>query len=226
MDTDKIKKRAGLVAQLLFSLSLFSFSCTDDETLYVSKNFDWPVEITPVKEAYKVGDTLKIAILIPKIMFDRENTVQYLFEDFGFDALLSIRELKNRSKDIVDQPGANNKVRIINEVGEIVPLSAAGSELLMNYDGSRYRLTNKLILLNKGVFNFIFSISEITGKAKLINPPAGYKNIVAGVAPSFFLVNSGIPSNYHLFPKYTTTEFDTSEGSETGGRSFFPFVVE
>ena len=226
MGTNNSIKKAGLVAQLLFSLSLFSFSCTDDETLYISKNFDWPVEITPVKEAYKVGDTLKIDILIPKIMFDRENTVQYLFEDFDFDALLSIRELKNRSKDIVDQPGANNKVRIINEVGEIVPLSAAGSELLMNYDDSRYRLTSKLILLNKGVFNFIFSISEITGKAKLINPPAGYKKINVGVAPSFFLVNSGIPSNYHLFPKYTTTEFDTSEGSETAGRSFFPFVVE
>jgi hypothetical protein len=148
MGTDKIKKRAGLVAQLLFSISLFSFSCTDDETLYISKDFDWPVEITPVKEAYKVGDTLKIDILIPKIMFDRENTVQYLFEDFDFDALLSIRELKNRSKDIADQPGANNKVRIINEVGEIVPFSAAGSELLINYDDSRYRLTSSVIRVN------------------------------------------------------------------------------
>jgi hypothetical protein len=194
--------------------------------LYISKDFDWPVEITPVKEAYKVGDTLKIDILIPKIMFDRENTVQYLFEDFDFDALLSIRELKNRAKSIADQPGANNKVRIINEVGEIVPFSAAGSELLMNYDDSRYRLTSKLILLNKGVFNFIFSISEITGKAKLINPPAGYKKIIVGIAPSFFLVNSGIPSNYHLFPKYTASEFVTSDSSDTKGRSFFPFVVE
>lgn len=67
---------------------------------------------------------------------------------------------------------------------------------------------------------------EITGTAELINPPAGYKNIIAGVAPSFFLVNSGIPFNYHLFPKYTASEFETSEGSDTKGRSFFPFVVE
>jgi hypothetical protein len=225
MGTNKIKKRAGLFAQLLFSLSLFSFSCTDDETLYLSKEFSLPVEVTPVKEAYKVGDTLKISILIPKLMSDRENTVQYLFEDFDFDPLLSIRELKNRTKDIADQPGANNKVRVINEIGEIVPFSAAGSELLINYDGSRYRLTSKLILLNKGVFNFMFT-GEITGTAELINPPAGYKNIIAGVAPSFFLVNSGIPFNYHLFPKYTASEFDTSEGSDTRGRSFFPFVVE
>lgn len=85
--------------------------------MYLSKEFDWPVEITPVKEAYKVRDTLKIDILIPKIMFDRENTVQNLFEDFDFDSILSIRELNNRTKDIADQPGANSKDRIINEVG-------------------------------------------------------------------------------------------------------------
>ena len=226
MGTRNIKKRAGLIAQLLFSFSLFSFSCTDVETLYLSKEFDWPVQISPVRQAYKLGDTIKIDILIPKIMFDRENTVQYLFKDFDFDALLSIRELNNKTKDIADQPGANSKVRIINEVGEIAPFSAAGSELLLNYDGSHYRLTSKLILINKGVFNLMFSTGEITGTAELINPPAGYKKIIPGVAPSSFLVNSGIPFNYHLFPKYTASEFDTSDKADTKGRSFFPFVVE
>jgi len=226
MGTDKIKKRAGLVAQLLFSLSLFSFSCTDDETLYISKDFDWPVEITPVKEAYKVRDTLKIDILIPKIMFDRENTVQYLFENVKFNGLLSIVELKNKTNGLANQPGATNKFKIINEMGEIVPFSTLGSESFMNYDGSRYRLTSKLILLNKGVFNLAFTTNLIVKNAKLINPPAGYKKIIVGVAPSFFLVNSGIPFNYHLFPKYTASEFDTSEGSDSKGRSFFPFVVE
>ncbi len=226
MGTRIIKKRAGLIAQLLFSFTLFSFSCTDDDTLYMSKEFQWPVEVTPKKEVFKVGDTLKIEILIPEIMYDRQNTVQYLFEDFDFDPFLSIRELRDKSKDLADQPGATNKVRILNEEGEIVPFSAAGSKLFLNYNGLEYKLSSKLILLNEGIFNLLFSTGKITGTAKLINPPLGYKKIISGIGPSFFWVNSGIEINNHLISKYTASNFDLSDSSNSRSRSFFAFRVE
>jgi hypothetical protein len=82
-----------------------------------------------------------------------------------------------------------------------------------------------MILRKSGVFNISF-LNDYSETAIAVNTPPGYKNIVAGVSPSFTLVNSGIPFNYHLFQKYTTTEYDTSDSSDTKGRSFSPFVVE
>lgn len=224
MGTRKIKKRAGLVAQLLFSFTLFSFSRTDDDTLYMSKEFNLPVKITPANEVFKVGDTLKIEILIPEIMYDRQNTVQYLFKDFDFDPFLSIRELNDKSKDLVYQPGANEKVRILNEEGEIVPFSAAGSKLFLSYNGLEYKLSSKLILLNKGIFNLLFSTGKITGTAKLINPPPGYKKIISGVGPSYFLVNSGIDINQYLISENTNTNLGLPDSIDWA-RPFFSFRV-
>lgn len=225
MGTKNIKKGVGLAAQLLFSFTLFSFSCTDDDTLYMSKEFKLPVKITPANEVFKVGDTLKIEILIPKIIYDRQNTVQYLFEDFDFDPFLSIRELKDKSKDLADQPGATNKVRILNDEGEIVPFSAAGSKLFLNYNGSEYKLSSKLILLNEGIYNLSFSVGKIIGTAKLINPPLGYKKIISGVGPSYFFVNSGIEINNHLISQNTASKFDLPDSIDWA-RPFFAFRVE
>lgn len=224
MGTKNIKKGVGLAAQLLFSFTLFSFSCTDDDTLYLSKEFNLPVIITPANEIFKVGDTLKIEILIPKIMYDRENSVQYLFEDFDFDPFLSIRELKDKSKDLADQPGANEKVRILNEEGEIVPFSEAGSKLFLNFNGSEYKLSSKLILLNEGIYNLSFSTGKITGTAKLINPPPGYKKIISGVGTSYFLVNSGLEINNHLISQNTASNFDLPDSIDWA-RPFFAFRV-
>jgi len=225
MATNNSIKKVGLFAQLLFSLSLFSFSCTDDDTLYLSKEFQLPVEVTPKKEIFKVGDTLKIEIIIPKIMYDRENTVQYLFDDFDFDPFLSIRELKDKSEGLVYQPGANGKVRILNEIGEIVPFSAAGSKLFLNYNESEYKLSSKLILLNKGIYNLLFSTGKITGAAKLINPPPGYKKIISGVGPSYFLVNSGIDINQYLIIENTNTNLGLPDSIDWA-RPFFAFRVQ
>jgi|AntRauMFilla1563_2_1112583.scaffolds.fasta_scaffold07238_1 hypothetical protein len=224
MGTDKIKKRAGLVAQLLFSLSLFSFSCTDDETLYLSKEFSLPVEVTPVKEAYKVGDTLKISILIPKLMSDRENTVQYLFEDYDFDAFLGIRELKDKSKTVTEQPGANNKIIILNKIGEIKPFSQAGNKIFLSFNGTEYKLSSIIIPLEPGIYNLVFSTGLKLKNAELINPPSNYEKIVAGVGPTFFSVNRGIDINQNLITTYTSTKLDLPDSIDWA-KPIFSFQV-
>lgn len=57
----------------------------------------------------------------------------------------------------------------------------------------------------------IFSIREISGTIALIDPPSGYKKIVAGVGPSSFFVNSGTDFNNNLISEYTSSKFDLSD---------------
>ena len=224
MGTNRIKIKAGLIAQFCFSLSLFLFSCTPDETLYLSKEFILPVEITPTKEAYKVGDTLKIDILIPKIIYDRENTVQYLFEDYDFDPLLGIRELKDKSKTLIDQPGANDKFKLFNKTGEIRPFSQAGNKIFLYVTGTEYILSSSVVLLHPGIYNFIFSTGLRLRNAELINPPSDYAKIIAGVGPTYFMVNHGIDINQNLLTNNTTTTFDLPDSIDWA-KPVFSFEV-
>lgn len=62
MVTNYFKPAAGLSALLLVILTVSSFSCGDNDTLYMSKEFNLPVEVTPKKETFKVGDTLNIEL--------------------------------------------------------------------------------------------------------------------------------------------------------------------
>ncbi|MFL0685031.1 MAG: hypothetical protein ACJLTB_17760 [Algoriphagus aquaeductus] len=210
--------------RLIVFLPFVLFSCDEDDTLYLSKEFNFPVTISPAKENFEIGDTLKIEILIPEIMADRENSVQYLFENFDFDPYLSIRELSEKSKDLAEQPGAVRKVKIINVEGDINPFSAAGCKLTLINKDSAYRLTSKFVVLDSGIYNLSFSTTSISGTAKLINPPKGYKKIIAGVGPSYFLVNSGIEINSHLINQHTASNFDFTS-SEGWARPFFSFRV-
>jgi hypothetical protein len=224
MGTKLFKSVFGLYSSIAFLLIFLSFSCEEDDTLYLSKEFNFPVIITPNREVFRIGDTLKIDVLIPKIMADRENSVQYLFENFDFDPFLSIRELKDKSKFLTNQPGANDKVRILNEEGEIIPFSEAGNKLILNYTGSEYKLSGQLVLLNEGVFNLLFSTGEIKGNAAIIDPPPGFKKIISGVGPSYFLVNSGIDINQFLINEYTNTKLGLPDSIDWA-RPFFSFRV-
>ncbi|MEP0711134.1 hypothetical protein [Algoriphagus sp.] len=226
MATNKNKIRAGLITQLLFPLILASFSCTHNETLYLSKEFSLPIEITPTKEDYKVGDTLKIDILFPKIIFDRGNNVQYLFENYDFDAFLGIRELKDKSKTLVDQPGANDKFKIINKIGEISPFSQSGNKIFLSFNGTEYKLSSNIILLEPGIYNFIFSTGLSLSNAELINPPSGYEKIIAGVGPTYFIVNRGIDININLLTNNTTTTFDLPDSIDWAKPVFSFQVIE
>jgi len=225
MGTSKITKKAGQIAQLLFSLMLASFSCADEDTLYLSKEFQLPVEVMPKKEIYKVGDTIIVNINFSKILSDRENTITYLFEEYDFGTSVRIVELIDKSLPLGGQPGAIESFQFINQIGGIYPFGSGGGELELVFTGENYVFSGKMIVKRLGVFNISF-LCDFSKPAIAVDTPSGYKNIVAGVGPSFTLVNSGIPFNYHLFPKYTASQFDTSDNSGSQARSFFPFVVE
>lgn len=224
MDINSIVKKARLVAQLFFVLILASFSCDNDDTLYLNKSFQLPVEVMPKMEIFKVGDTISVNINFPKNLSDKDSTIKYLFEDYDFGTSVRIVELSDKFKPLAGQPGAIESFKFINEVGGIYPFGSGGGDLSLVFMGHNYVFTGKIILRNPGIFNISF-LSDFSKNATAVEAPSGYKNIFAGVGPSFTLVNSGIPLNYHLFSKYTASEFDTTDGSDTQGRSFFPFMV-
>ncbi|GGZ34296.1 hypothetical protein GCM10007049_29580 [Echinicola pacifica] len=224
MGTNAIVKKAGLLAQLLLVLILASFSCEDDDTLYLSKAFQLPIDVIPQKEIFKVGNTIYVNINFPKILSDKDKTVQYLFEDYDFGTSVRIVELKDKTQPLAGQPGSIQSFKFINQVGGIYPFGAGGGELKLVFTGDTYIYKGKIILKKPGIYNISF-MSDFSSIATVVKAPSGYKHIIAGVGPSFTLVNSGIPLNYHLFVKYTASEFETSDDSDTQARSFFPFVV-
>lgn len=225
MVTIKIIKKAELVTKLLFTLTLASFSCADDDTLYLSKEFQLPVDVMPKKDIYKVGDTIIVNINFPKILSDKENTLKYLFEEYYFGTSVRIVELIDKSQPLSGQPGAIESFQFINQVGGIYPFGSGGGELDLIFNGENYMFSGQIIIGKQGVYNISF-LCDFTENAIAVGAPHGYTNIVAGVSPSFTLVNSGDTFNYHLFPKYTASRFDTSDSLGTQTRSFFPFVVE
>ncbi len=221
MGTKNIKKGVGLAAQLLFSFTLFSFSCTENDTLYLSKEFQLPVEVTPKKEVFNVGDTICININFNKILSDRENTIKYLFEDYDFGTTVRIVHLTDKSQPLAGQPGAIQSFQFINQIGGIYPFGSGGGELDLTFTGENYVLNSKMVLL----FNISFLVDH-SGTATAVDPPAGFTKIIAGVGPSFFWVNSGIEINNHLISKYTASNFDLSDSSNSSARGFFAFIVE
>lgn len=224
MDTKKIKDSTVQRLQFLISLTLFSFSCVDNDTLYLSKEFQIPVEVMPKREVFKVGDTISININFNKILSDSQNTVNYLFEDYDFGMSIRVVELNDKIKPLAEQPGSIQDFEFLNEVGGIYPFGTGGGELKLDFTGENYVFSSKMILRRSGVFNITF-LNDFSANAIAVNPPSGYKNVIAGIAPSFTLVNSGEPLNYHLFAKNTASEFDSSNNSDFRGRSFFPFIV-
>ncbi len=224
MGTKNIKKGVGLAAQLLLSFTLFSFSCTENDTLYLSKEFQLPVEVTPKKEVFNVGDTISININFNKILSDRENTMKYLFEDYNFETSVRIIELTEKSESLAGQPGAIQSFQFINQIGGILPFGSGGGELDLVYSGESYLLSSKMIVRKPGIYSISFNISA-REPAQLVDPPGGYDQIIAGVGATFFIVNSGEGLNYHLITQNTGSNFE-NPSNEDWARPFFAFIVE
>ncbi len=214
-----VKYKACVVILSLFTLG----SCTK-EKLYLSKEFQFPVKLAPAKEIFKTGDTININIQFEKILNDRENEVKYLFEDYNFETSVRIIELTEKSEPLAGQPGAIQSFQFINQIGGISPFGSGGGELDLVYYGESYLLSSKMIVRKPGIYLISFNISA-REPAKLIDPPGGYDQIIAGVGATFFIVNSGERLNYHLITQNTASNFE-NPSNEDWARPFFAFKVE
>lgn len=225
MDINKL--RVGQLAQLFLLFILSSFSCNkEDETVYLNKEFNLPVEVSPSNETYKVGDTLLVEIQFSKVLFDRKNTVEYLFENYDFDSYMGIRELKEKQNNLLDQPGANSKFKILTSEGEINTISQGGNKLILNFTGSEYRLSSRIIFLEPGIFTFIFSTGINLKNAVLFNSQTGNQNFIASVGPTYYTVNKGQKINMNLITEYTSTTFDLPDSIDWSKPTFSFKVIE
>lgn len=221
------KFRIWHIAQLFPLFILSSFSCNEeDETVFLYKEFSLPVEISPSHESYKVGDTLLVEIQFSKVLFDRKNTIEYLFENYDFDSYMGIRELKEKHNNLLDQPGANSKFKILTSEGEINTISQGGNKLILNFTGSEYKLSSRIILLEPGIFTFIFSPGINLNNAELFNSQTGSQNFIAGVGPTYYTVNKGQKINMNLITEYTSSTFDLPDSIDWSKPTFSFKVME
>ena len=124
----------------------------------------------------------------------------------------------------IDQPGANDKFKLFNKTGEIRPFSQAGNKIFLYITGTEYILSSSVVLLHPGIYNFIFSTGLRLRNAELINPPSDYAKIIAGVGPTYFMVNHGIDINQNLLTNNTTTTFDLPDSIDWA-KPVFSFEV-
>jgi len=212
------------IRECLLILTLFFLASCTKEELYLSKDFEFPASLSPVKESYIVGDTIDIKIQFDKILEDREKKIKYLFENYNFETSVRIVELTNKSEPLAGQSGSIQSFQFLNKVGGIFPFGSGGGELDLVFTNGSYVLSSSMILRKSGVYA-ISLIINTSQPAQLINPPVGYDQITAGVGATFFILNSGEGLNFHLITQNTASNYD-NPSPDDWARPVFAFRVE
>ena len=218
----KEKRCKYLIYLGLIIITGMASSCEPEEKVYLALNFELPVNITPSKSEFKVGDTILIEINFPIHLLDHKREHLVPFEGFDFYGMTRFNRLANASNSWSDQPGANNVFKVNNIVGGIYPFSEAGAEITYEMKDNHFVMKSELICQNQGVF----SISFMTGTDINKNPSEIMEEKIIGRQQVYYKVNDGVRNNNHLIMENTSTVFDDSVIKTIGNQSFFSFKIK
>jgi len=218
-------KTCKKILPLLFGVIFFlNSSCEPKDEIYLSLDFEIPVEIYPAGETYEVGDTLTIIIQFNKYLTDRSGEYTTVFENFDFQGRVGFLELSDKNLFYASQPGAFGKVSIENKIGSIEVGYNAGALLNYYFDGENYNLISKFILNRKGVFSTAFFTSSSVYNSDLIRK-INIDGKIAGIKDIYYKVNDGKVNNNYLIFENTATNWDDNEEPNNWHRPSFSFKV-
>jgi hypothetical protein len=218
-------KTCKKILPLLFGVIFFlNSSCEPKDDIYLSLDYEIPVDIYPATDTYRVGDTLTIKIQFNKYLTDRSGEYSTVFENFDFQGEVGFLELSNKNLTYGSQPGAFGKVNIQNKIGSIEVGSDTGALLNYDYDGENYTLVSKFILNRKGMFSLVFytsnSVYNTDFKSKL-----NIEGKIANIKEIYYKVNDGKVNNNYLIFENTATNWDDNEEPNNWHRPSFSFKV-
>lgn len=139
----------------LFSLfSLFNSGCkkiTDcEDGLRTDYLFDLPINISPAKDTFNVGDTIWIEQNFGHDLLNKHYNKYYKLENFAFKNVWIVSDLVNPTVPYIP-PTINDKIGSTT-------ISNTGRSLLINYDYSdnTYQYKTAIKLEKKGLFHIGF----------------------------------------------------------------------
>ncbi|MCR9103184.1 MAG: hypothetical protein NXI25_24740 [bacterium] len=143
----------GLLGLILF---VSACGCKEDE-FGEQMVIEVPVSTYPVKDTFRVGDTLWVDLLFSKAFSVKDANGKIVLEDFQFRTFLFFSEVS----DTVER--YNSEISVVEEIGEVdfLPLAtAAGYPLGILEDSLNYSFKAGFVMLEPGLYWFGFGVSE------------------------------------------------------------------
>ncbi len=143
---------------LLFSiLLLFTPSCGKKECQFGGAyQFEIPITLSPIKETYKIGDTISISSHFSDQVYEAETDQFYSLTDFKFRPAFEANEI---SDSIIDNAALNNFEVIIDTTKyDLTKFIYSSGSVTYNgeysYKNGEYLITYKLVPKKTGLYEF------------------------------------------------------------------------
>ncbi|MCL6260312.1 hypothetical protein M3O96_14515 [Aquiflexum sp. TKW24L] len=202
---------------------IMGFSCLSEEKEYLTVDFEIPITVSPVKEAYHIGDTIHVEVEFHKELTSFNQDFTYSFEDFNFFAWIRCTQLLDKTKDQPDQPGGLGGFNIVNTKGGLFPFSSAGAEMNYIFENDMYVMKTSLILRRPGIYSISFHTNNGAYNfefQKQLDVPGK----VVKIGNLVYKVNNGIGGNNHLIFENTINKWE-EDPDKFGWNSLFSFKV-
>jgi len=192
---------------ILFSSIMLITSCTKKECRFPGAyKFTIPVELSPIKEVYNIGDTISITSMFSDRLYEEKTDREYDLVNFKFYPAMRLREI---SDSIADEAGALYFDIAINDEFNFNQFNysdgAIGYIGDYNYENNSYKLNYKIIPQSSGLFHFSHLTAlttlghdqEFEGKCRNVDVGDSVVELNNGASNNFHLVNESPDPHYN-----------------------------
>lgn len=217
---------------IVFStLNIFS-SCNKNKDENIDLYFEVPLNITPVKDTIKLGDSLFLQANFPDSIKEVTTRKNYKLANFDFKTSIAFSKLASTDLFLSQQPGNTSSYTIVNREGIINNLSETFGDLSFLYIPQSYHLYIILIPKKTGVFNIFFFSKYLKESIRLDSLNLGSSSTggkkIGYLRDIHYIINNG-NNNYELLKKnskLSSVVNPSTENIREEQQSAFTFVVK
>jgi hypothetical protein len=146
----------------LFFMAISILSCgsgcgkDDDKWEEVYFEFVMPIEVSPAKDTFRIGEEIKFKAKINDSLYDHVSGKKYHLPNFTFNSFVSIFKINDKSKPFDFQIKSNQKFEVVNRVGGLSNIADAFADLNKIYSNGFYEFDFSIIPKEIGVYHARF----------------------------------------------------------------------
>lgn len=223
-----------IVENIIIVLTVMAINCScckekarneEIEMIFVA-----PLNITPIRDTFQVGDTMTFEMNTPDSLFDLTTNKRYKLVNFDFKSFINLSKLVDDNKTFFDQPGAISKFDYLNEVGSFTNFSSYTANADFLYSQSMYKIQIKIVCKESGTFALVvFSeyprTPEVIDQINLGTTNSGGKKL-ALLKQVLYPINNGQVNYQILKDNIWTDEERFGQVPANEKELFFAFVVK